>query len=49
MLRKLDEFSQIMTRTAETADAAGKLGAIVIRLAPVAATLFQIAHHLFGG
>lgn len=49
VLRKLDEFSQIMTRTAETADAAGKLGAIVIRLAPVAATLFQIAHHLFGG
>ena len=49
VLRKLDELSQIITRTAETADAAGKLGALVIRLAPLAATLFQIAHHLFGG
>jgi len=49
VLRKLDEFSQIITRSAETADAAGKLGALVIRLAPLAATLFQVAHHLFGG
>jgi hypothetical protein len=49
VLRKLDEFSQIITRSAETADAAGKLGALVIRLAPVAATLWQVAHHLFGG
>jgi hypothetical protein len=49
VLRKLDEFSQIITRTAETADAAGKLGALVIRLAPVAAALWQVAHHLFGG
>jgi len=49
VLRKLDEFSQIITRTAETADAAGKLGALVIRLAPVAATLWQVAQHLFGG
>jgi hypothetical protein len=49
VLRKLDEFSQIITRSAQTADAAGKLGALVIRLAPVAATLWQVAHHLFGG
>ena len=49
VLRKLDELSQIITRTAETADAAGKLGALVIRLAPVAATLWQVAQHLFGG
>ena len=49
VLRKLDEFSQIITRTAETADAAGKLGALVIRLAPLAATLWQVAQHLFGG
>ncbi len=49
VLRKLDELSQIITHTAETADAAGKLGALVIRLAPVAATLWQVAHHLFGG
>jgi hypothetical protein len=49
VLRKMDEFSQIITRTAETADAAGKLGALVIHLAPVAATLWQVAQHLFGG
>ncbi len=49
VLRKLDEFSQIITRSAETADAAGKLGALVIRLAPLAATLWQVAQHLFGG
>ena len=49
VLRKLDELSQIITRTAETADAAGKLGALVIQLAPLAATLWQVAQHLFGG
>ena len=49
VLRKLDELSQIITRSAETADAAGKLGALVIRLAPLAATLWQVAQHLFGG
>jgi hypothetical protein len=49
VLRKLDELSQIITRSAETADAADKLGALVIRLAPIAATLWQVAQHLFGG
>jgi len=49
VLRKLDELSQIITRSAQTADAAGKLGALVIRLAPLAATLWQVAQHLFGG
>src|SRR5260221_1914519 len=34
VLRKLDELSQIIMRSAETADAAGKLGALVIWLAP---------------
>ncbi len=48
VLRKLDEASQIITRSAETADAAGKLGALVIQLAPLAAMLGQVAHHLFG-
>jgi hypothetical protein len=49
VLRKLDEFSQIITRSAETADAAGKLGAWVIRLAPVAAAVWQIAQRILGG
>ena len=49
VLRKLDELSQIITRSAQTADAAGKLGALVIRLAPLAATLWQVAQRIFGG
>src|SRR6266566_7194288 len=49
VLRKLDEFSQIITRSAETADGAGKIGALVIQLAPVAAALWQIAQRVLGG
>ena len=49
VLRKLDEFSQIVTRSAESAEAAGKLGAMIIKLAPIAATLWQVAQRLFGG
>ncbi len=48
VLRKLDELSQIVTRSAETAEAAGKLGALVIRLAPVVATLWQVAQRHLG-
>src|SRR5436190_216988 len=46
---RLDEFSQIITRSAETADGAGKIGALVIQLAPVAAALWQIAQRVLGG
>ena len=49
VLRKLDEFSQIVTRSAQTAEAARKLGAIVIQLAPLAATVWQVAQKLLGG
>ncbi len=49
VLRKLDALSQIVTRSAETAQAAGKLGAMVIQLAPLAATLWQLAQKLLGG
>ncbi len=49
VLRKLDTLSQIVTRSAETAQAAGKLGAMVIQLAPVAATLWQVVQKLLGG
>lgn len=48
VIRKLDELSQIVTRSAETAEAAGKLGALVIRLAPVVATLWQVAQRHLG-
>src|SRR5258708_5520470 len=49
VLRELDEFSQIMTRSAETAEAAGKLGSSVMQLAPLAAAVWQIAQKLLGG
>jgi hypothetical protein len=49
VLRKLDEFSQIMTHSAETAEAAGKLGTKLMQLAPLAATIWQIAQKLLGG
>ncbi len=49
VLRKLDEFSQIVTRSAHTAQAVGKLSAMVIQLAPVAATLWQLAQKILGG
>jgi hypothetical protein len=49
VLRKLDALSQIVTRSAETAQAAGKLGAMVIQLAPLAATVWQVAQKLLGG
>ena len=48
VLGGLDELSQIVTRSAETAEAAGKLGALVIRLAPVVAALWQVAQRHLG-
>jgi len=47
--RKLAEVSEILTRSADTAQAAGKIGLQIIKLAPVAATLWQIAQRLWGG
>ena len=48
VLRRLDEANTILTKSAEMAQSAGKIGALVIHLAPVAATLWQIAQRLFG-
>jgi hypothetical protein len=48
VLRKLDEASTILTKSAEMAQSAGKIGAFVIQLAPLAATLWQVAQRLFG-
>jgi hypothetical protein len=48
VLRKLDEVSKIVTRSAEIAQASGKIGAYVVQLAPVAAVLWQVAQRLFG-
>ena len=48
VLRKLDEVSTIVTKSAEIAQASGKIGAYVVQLAPVAAILWQVAQRLFG-
>ncbi len=48
VVRKLDEVSKIVTKSAEIAQASGKIGAVVVQLAPVAAILWQVAQRLFG-
>jgi hypothetical protein len=49
VVRKLAEVSEILTRSAEAVQGLGQVGAQVIRLAPIAATLWQIAQRLWGG
>lgn len=49
VVRKLAQVAEILTHSAEVAAALGKVGTRVIKLAPVAATLYQIAQKLFGG
>ena len=49
VVRKLAEAAEILTHSAEAAAALGKVGTQVIKLAPIAATLYQIAQKLFGG
>ena len=45
--RKLKEAADVLTDAAEAATAAGKTGQAVIRLAPVAMTLWKLAERLF--
>jgi hypothetical protein len=49
VVRKLGEVSEIVTRGAEVAEATGKIGSMIIKLAPIAATVWQVALKLFGG
>ncbi len=49
VVRKLKAATEILTESAGTAQAAGKVGIALIRLAPIAAALYQIAAKLFGG
>ena len=48
LIRKLDEVSKIVTKSAEIAQTSGKIGAFVVQLAPVAAVMWQVAQRLFG-
>ena len=49
VLRKLKSVTDILTESATVAQKAGKVGKAAIKLAPVAAALYQIAVKLFGG
>jgi len=49
VVRKLKAATEILAESAGTAQAAGKVGIALIKLAPVAAALYQIASRLFGG
>lgn len=48
VVRKLDEANSVLTKCAQAAAAAGKLGAQIIKLATTVATVWQVAQHLFG-
>lgn len=49
IVRKLKEAATILTESAKVTDAARKAGQALIKLAPVASALYQIATKLFGG
>ena len=49
VIRKLETAAQILTRVADLAQAAGKVGWHVIRLAPLAAALWKLAERILGG
>lgn len=48
IVRKLKEAAEILTTSAKTADAARQTGLALVKLAPVAAVLYQISMRLFG-
>lgn len=49
IIRKLKAVTEILTESATAAQAAKKTGLAIIKLAPVAAALYQIATNLFAG
>jgi hypothetical protein len=49
IVRQLKTAAEILTETVQTAEAAQKAGQALLKLAPAAAALYQIAQKLFGG
>jgi len=49
VVRKLKEAADILTESAKATAAASKAGLALVKLAPVAAALYQIATNIFGG
>jgi hypothetical protein len=49
VVRRLKEAAELLTEGAKATDAARQAGHALLKLAPVAAALYQIATNLFGG
>ena len=49
VIQKLDKANILLTKSAQAAEAAGKLNALVMKLAPIAAVNWQVAQRIFGG
>jgi len=49
VVRKLETATEILGQTADLAQAAGKVGSHIVRLAPVAAALWKLAEKILGG
>ncbi|EFH79693.1 hypothetical protein [Ktedonobacter racemifer] len=48
VLKRLKNVNEILTQSAQAAEQAGKIGALVIKLAPIAATVWQVTRGLLG-
>ncbi len=48
VLKRLKNVNEILTQSAQAAEQAGKIGSLVIKLAPIAATVWQITRGLLG-
>jgi hypothetical protein len=49
VIRKLREAADVLAEATRTAEAARQAGGALVKLAPAAAALYQIAQQLFGG
>ena len=48
VLKRLKNVNEILTQSAQAAEEAGKISAMVIKLAPIAAIVWQVAQRLLG-
>lgn len=48
VLKRLKNVQEILTQSAQAAEEAGKIGAMVIKLAPVAVVVWQVAQRILG-
>ncbi len=48
VLKRLKNVNEILTQSAQVAEEAGKIGSLVMKLAPIAAVVWQVAQRLLG-